>query len=77
MIEILRKIFADNPGKSTIEIKKNCSDCGREIIVKITSTAGGYGLQGGVFIQCSPDAYVAACPDCYNANSKMESDNHV
>jgi hypothetical protein len=72
MIDILKKKFAANPGKSIIQIKENCSDCGREIIVNITSTAGGYGLQGAFFIQCSPEAYDAKCPDCYSANSKMD-----
>ena len=49
MIEILRKMFEANSGKSTIQIKGKCSDCGREIIISITSTAGGFGLQGGSF----------------------------
>jgi hypothetical protein len=72
MIDILKKKFAANPGKSIIQIRENCSDCGRKIIVNITSTAGGYGLQGAFFIQCSPEAYDAKCPDCYSANSKMD-----
>jgi len=46
MIDILKKIFAANPGKSMVKRKENSLDCGREIIVNITSTAGGYGFQG-------------------------------
>jgi len=72
VIDILKKKFAANPGKSIIQIKENCSDCGREIIVNITSTTGGYGIQGAFFIQCSPEAYDAKCPDCYSANSKTD-----
>jgi len=72
MIDILKKKFVANPGKTVVQIKENCSDCGRKLIVDITSTAGGYGLQGAFFIQYSPEAYVAKCPDCYSANSKMD-----
>jgi len=72
MIDILKKIFAANPGKSMVQIKENCLDCGREIIVNITPTAGGYGFQGAFFTRCSPEAYVAKCPDCYSANSRMD-----
>jgi len=72
MINILRKIFEANPGKSTIEVKDKCSDCGCEIIVDITSTAGGFGLQGGALFKCSPDTYLAKCEDCCNLNAKIE-----
>ena len=72
MINILRKIFEANPGKSTIEVKDKCSDCGRKIIVSITSTAGGFGLQGGALFKCSPDTYLAKCPDCCNVNAKID-----
>ena len=72
MIDILKKKIAASPGKSVVQIKENCSDCKQEIIVNITPTAGGYGIQGAFFIQCSPEAYVAKCSDCYSANSKMD-----
>ena len=72
LINILRKIFEANPGKSTIQVKHNCSDCGREIIISITSTAGGFGLQSGALFKCSPDAYLAKCPECYKNNPKIE-----
>ncbi len=68
LIEILRKIFDANPGKSTIELKDKCSDCGCEIIVNITPTSGGFGLQGGALFKCSPDEYLVKCPDCYKVN---------
>jgi hypothetical protein len=74
MIEILRKMFDANPEKSIIGLKDKCSDCGCETNIEITPTSGGFGLQGGVLIQCSPDKYVAKCPACYQANPKI--DNH-
>ena len=72
MIEMLRKIFEADLGKSTIELKDKCSDCGCEIIVNITSAAGGFGLMGGVLFKCSPDEYFAKCPDCCHVNPKMD-----
>ena len=71
MIEILRKIFEADPGKTTIELKDKCSDCGCEIVVNITSTAGGFGLQGGALFKSSSDAYSVKCPDCYTEGEKM------
>ena len=70
MIEILKKMFETNPEKSTIVLKEKCSDCGRETIIEITPTSGGYGLQGGTLFKCSPDGYLAKCPDCDKANGK-------
>ena len=49
--EVLRKIFEANSAKSTIVLKGKCSDCGCETIVNITSTSGGFGLQGGALFK--------------------------
>ncbi len=68
MIETLKKICEANTEKSTIVLKGKCSDCGCKTIVNITSTAGGFGLQGGVLFKSSPDGYFAKCPDCYKVN---------
>jgi hypothetical protein len=65
MIKILSKMFEATPEKTTNILNVNCSDCGREVIVEITRTSGGFGLQGGVLIKCSSDKYLAKCPDCY------------
>ena len=72
MIKILKEMFEANPGKSTIQVKGKCSDCGREITISITSTAGGFGLQGGALYKCAPDAYSAKCWECYKTNPKIE-----
>lgn len=72
MIEILKKMFEANPEKSTIIIIDKCSDCECETIIEITPTSGGFGLQGGILFKCSPDGYLARCPDCYKANQKID-----
>ena len=72
MIEILRKMFDANPGRSPIVINNKCSDCGCETIIEITPTSGGFGLQGGVLFKCSPDKYIAKCPACYEKNFKID-----
>jgi hypothetical protein len=71
MIEILKKIFEDNPEKSTIVLNGKCSDCGCDVIIEITPTSGGFGLLGGSLFKCSPDEYFAKCPDCYKTNPKI------
>jgi hypothetical protein len=71
MIDVLRKIFEANPGKSTIVVNGKCSDCGRKVIVEIKPTSGGYGLMGGVLVKCSPRRYLTKCADCYKFNPKI------
>lgn len=73
MIEILRKIFEANPGKSTITLKDKCSDCGCETIINITSTSGGFGIQGGALFKHSSDKYLVKCHDCYQVKPKNPS----
>ena len=75
MIDILRNIFEANPGKSTIALKSTCSDCGYDVIIHITSTSGGFGLQGGALFERSPDGYFAKCSDCYKINPKIKDFN--
>ena len=71
MIEILRKIFEANPEKSTIVLKDRCSDCRCEVIIYVTSTSGGFGLQGGALFECALGGYFAKCPDCYKVNPNL------
>jgi len=71
MIEILRKMFKANPEKSTIVLNGKCSDCGCNVIIEITPTSVGFGLQGGALFKDSlPDEYFAKCPDCCQVKSK-------
>ena len=65
MIEIIIKLFEANPGKPSIILNGKCSDCGFETIIEITPTSGGFGLQGGVLFDYSPDDYLMKCHDCY------------
>ena len=65
MISIIKKMFEGKPEKSTIELKERCSDCGSEVIVNITSTAEGFGLEGGALFKRNEESYFAKCLDCY------------
>ncbi|MGD2150960.1 MAG: hypothetical protein PVF99_10170 [Desulfobacterales bacterium] len=73
MIEILKKIFEDNPEKSTIVLNGRCSDCGCDVRIEITPTSGGFGLLGGSLFKCSTDECFAKCPDCYKTNPKINN----
>jgi hypothetical protein len=64
MVEILKKIFESNPGNSTIVLNDKCSDCKREVIIEITPTSGGFGLQGGTLFKNTLGGYSATCTDC-------------
>ena len=71
MIEILKEMFEANPGKSKIVLTEKCSDCGRETVIEITPTSGGFGLQGGALFKHSPDDYLIKCHACYKADPIM------
>ena len=73
MIEILRKSFEANPGKSTIVLTGRCSDCGCVTMVNVTPTSGGFGLLGGALFKYSSDEYLVKCHDCYQANPNKPS----
>ena len=68
MVEILRKMFEANPEKTTIVLNGKCLDCRCETIIEITSTSGGFGLQGGALFKCSANDYLVKCDDCYQVN---------
>ena len=72
LLKRLRKLFKANPEKKTITIKSQCSDCECEVIIIITPSSGGYGLQGGALFECSPDGYLAKCPDCYKSHPEID-----
>jgi len=73
MINVLRKIFEANPEKSTITINGKCSVCGRDVTVEIKPTSGGFGLQGGILVKCSPEKYSITCRECYRCNSETKA----
>jgi hypothetical protein len=68
MLEILKKMFEATPERSTIVLKEKCSVCGCEVLIDITPTSGGYGLQGGALFEGSADDYCAKCAACYKSN---------
>jgi len=75
--EALKKIFKDSSDKSTIEIKNKCADCGCDVLVNITSTSGGFGLQGGVLLACLPEGFITKCLNCYKVNSNTYRDDEL
>ena len=72
MIEILRKMFEDNPEKSTIVLKEKCSDCGCDTILEITTTSGGFDLQGGILFKSTTEKYIVKCPACIEGSPKID-----
>jgi len=72
MIEILRKMFKANPEKSTIVLNGKCSDCGCNVIIEITPTSGGFGLQGGYLFKSSTVKYKVKCPACIEATPNID-----
>ena len=72
MLEILKKMFEANPGKSTIVLKDKCSNCGCDTIVEITPTSTGFGLQGGALFKGPQDGFLARCSYCHDANPKTD-----
>ena len=71
MIEILKKMFEENPKKTTIVLQGKCSACSCRTIIEITPTSGGFGLHGGALLKSSPDKHLIKCPDCYHENPKI------
>jgi len=70
MVEILKKIFESNPENSTIVLNDKCSACKREVVIEITPTSGGFGLQGGALFKNTVGSYSFTCPDCYKVIPK-------
>ncbi len=72
MIEIkaLKKLFEDRPANSTIKSVCKCSGCGNDLLIDITHTSGGFGLNGGFLFEYAPDKYIIKCRNCYRLNKK-------
>ena len=64
MIDILKNIFEANEEKSDIVLKEKCVECRKEVVIKITPTSDGYGLQGGNILKSSARSYSVKCTDC-------------
>jgi hypothetical protein len=68
MVEILKELFNGNPEKSKILLNDRCRDCKSEVIIQITPTEQGFGLQGGALFKSSSGGYYSKCPVCYKIN---------
>ena len=71
-----KKLFSEIPEKQEIAFKGQYSDRRCEAILEITTTSGGFGLQGGVLFKSSTDKYIVKCPACYEKNFKID-DNQI
>ena len=69
-IEALKKLFEDRPANSTITFVCKCSGCGNDVLIDITHTSGGFGLNGGFLFEYAPDQYFIKCCNCYSLNKK-------
>ncbi len=72
MVEILQKLFNSRSEKSKITLNDICSDYKSEVVIQITPTSGGFGLQGGALFKNSISGYYAKCPVCYKVDSKTD-----
>ena len=69
-IGVLKKIFEDRPLKSTITLSCKCSGCGNDLLIDITHTSGGFGINSGFLVEYSPDKYLVKCRNCYYLHKK-------
>ena len=76
LLKRLKKLFKDNPEKSTIVLKEKCIDCRTETTIEITRTSVGFGLKGGVLFESSNDKFKAKCLACYEKHFKID-DNQI
>jgi hypothetical protein len=72
-IESLIRIFEKNYNSSHCSYGGKCHNCGCNVEVEITKTAGGYGLQGGVIFETYPEHLVILCGECYKKSGKPYS----
>lgn len=70
-LETLKKIFEDRPLNSIITLSCKCSDCGNDLLIDITHTAGGFGFNGGLLIEYGPGKYFVKCHNCYNLDKRI------
>ena len=67
-ITALKKLFEERPGKSSITFVCKCSGCGDDLLIDITHTSGGFGLNGGFLFEYAPDKYFIKCRNCNRLN---------
>jgi hypothetical protein len=67
-IKTLKKLFEEKPGNSTITFVCKCSGCGNDVLIDITHTSGGFGLDGGFLFEYAPDKYFIKCRNCNRLN---------
>jgi hypothetical protein len=74
-LNTLEDLFSDIPGKQRITFEGQCSDCGCDVVIKITPTSSGFGLQGGSLYEHTPSIYLTKCADCFQVNPTLSVTN--
>ena len=69
-IEALEKLFEKRPADSTITVVCKCSGCGKDVLIDITHTSRGFGLNGGFSFEVAPDKYFIECRNCHRSKKE-------
>ena len=69
-IENLKTLFKERPADSTFTCVCKCSGCGNDVLIDITHTSGGFGLNGGFLFGYAPDKYLIKCRKCHSLNKR-------
>ena len=73
-IESLDRMFEQNNDANHSKYGGRCHNCGCDVEVEITKTAGGYGLQGGVLFEAVQHNFLILCADCYEKSGRQIHD---
>lgn len=63
--EALHQLFTSISEKSTMTFIGRCLSCGNKIKIGITRTTRGFGFEGGMLFDVTPDECFVKCIDCY------------
>ena len=69
-VDSLKALFHEHPGKTTLNIEGKCIACRRDLTVEINTTAGGFGINGGMLLDMDRQNYVVSCVDCIHSAPK-------
>jgi hypothetical protein len=69
-VESLNGMFEQDDNTNLCTYGGKCHNCGSDVEVVITRTAGGYGLHRGVLYEPNPENFVVLCSDCYEKSGK-------
>ena len=70
-VESLNRIFECHNNANNFSYEGKCHNCECHTKVKITRTAGGYGLQGGVLYESNTQNWSILCSGCFKKNDQQ------